>query len=169
MIDLIGPAQSSEEICFYSDASGSKILGYGCIYKDQWIYGQWEAEFMELNKPSIEYLEMFALVAGVFTWEKQLGNRRIVVFCDNEAVVQMINTMTSGCKNCMILLRLLTLNNLQFNRRVAAKYINTKKNFLADSLSRNQLTRFRKLGPHMKKYPDTIHPQLWPMSKLWVY
>ena len=119
------------------------------------------------RKPSIEFLELFALCAGIFTWKESLANCRIVVFCDNQAVVNMINKITSSCKHCMYLLRLLVLNGLKYNRRVWAKYVRSRDNRLSDALSRLQLKRFRKLDPSMAKHPNRIDSQMWPVSKLY--
>ena len=118
-------------------------------------------------KPNIEYLELFALAAGVLTWQEQLRDMQITVFCDNMAVVHMINNITSSSQNCMYLLHILVLNGLKFSRRLRAKYINTKYNFVSDALSRGQMTRFRRLGPHMNQYPDVINNEIWPVSRLW--
>ena len=126
----------------------------------------WGEDFIDKFNPSIEYLELFALVAGVLTWESEevLVNTRITIFCDNMGIVGMINKMTSNCK---ILLRILTLNNLRFNRRITARYVDTKSNFLADALSRNQIKRFKMLGPEMNDSPDKITESMWPISKVW--
>ena len=77
---------------------------------------------MDKHNPNIEYLGLFALVAGVLTWESDeaLVNSRISIVCNNMGVVGMINKMTSSCKHCMVLLRILTLNNLRLNRRITA-------------------------------------------------
>ena len=88
MIDLLGPAKTSEEITFYSDASGS--IGFGCILNTRWLHGTWNKKLLEDKKPSIEYLELFALAAGVITWADSLTNTRIVVFCDNISVVHIL-------------------------------------------------------------------------------
>ena len=171
MIDLLEPSKVSTEICFYSDASASAKLGFGCILDDPWIQEYWSenGNFIEECKPSIEYLELFALVVGLFTWERQLSNCRITVFCDNKSVLSMINNLTSSCKNCMVLIHLMTLNGLQHNRRVTANYVSTKNNYLADSLSHGQITRFHKLRPHMKPEQETICAKLWPLCKLWIH
>ena len=86
---------------------------------------QWEVartrsllDFIKKYDPSIEYLELVALCARIFTWVEQLKDCRIQIFCDNQAVVSMVNNMTLGCKNCMVLLRLLVLHNLYYKRRV---------------------------------------------------
>ena len=114
-----------EQICFYSDASKNGRLGMGCILNDRWIVAEWP-----------ENLELYTLMSGILTWQEELSNNRLTVFCDNMAVVHMINKMTSGSKHCMKLIRVLVLNGLQFNRRLSAKFIDTKSNGIADSLSR---------------------------------
>ena len=168
MIDVLGKFVTSTEIYFYSDASAAANLGFGCLLNKRWIKGDWNAEFMKEHEPSIEYLELFALFAGMITWAKELSNYRIIVFCDNMAVVHMINNLTSSCRNCMLLLRLLVLNSLIFNRRVTVKYVKSADNFLADALSRGQMSHFRRLAPDMAKTPDVIDECIWPLSKLWL-
>ena len=48
--------------------SASKFLGIGGIFGNRWIVTKWGEDFMEKYQPSIEYLELYALVAGVLTW-----------------------------------------------------------------------------------------------------
>ena len=155
------------DIGFYSDASAVVDLGFGRILKDQWIFGRWGIEFMCQEKPSIEFLELFALSAGILTWREQLSNCRIIVHCDNQAVVAMINNISSSCPNCMHLIRKLVLDGLKCNRRVFATYISSKNNGPSDALSRIQLNRFRKIAPKMRLYPDKICEEIWPISKVW--
>ena len=169
MIDLAETIFASE-ISFYSDANGAKNLGFGCILNRRWLFGQWDQQFMVQNSPSIEYLELFALCAGLITWQDQpkLNNCRIVIFCNNQAVVSMVNNITSSCPQCMYLLRLLVFNGLIHNCRVFVKYINTKNNFLADALSCLDLPRFCRLGGNMMNtFPDNVHHSLWPLTKIW--
>ena len=168
MVDL-NKISSVRQLCFYSDASACESLGFGAIFNKKWIFGQWEPNFIKENKPSIEYLELFALRAAVLTWEKEpaLYNAQIVVFCDNEAVVHMINESTSSCANCMYLLRLLVLNSLVNNRRVFAHHVRSKDNGLSNSLSRLQFHHFRKLGPHINVNPCKVSELVWPLSNIW--
>ena len=95
----------ADQIVFYSDASAREDLGFGCILNKSWIFGRWEDGFIDQYKPSIEYLELFALVAGMITWqnEPELNNCRVIMFCDNLAVVAMINNISSSCSQCMYL------------------------------------------------------------------
>ena len=168
MVDLSPQhAKKSVDIGFYSDASAAEDLGFGAVLQEKWLQGFWTKEFVRQANPSIEFLELFALCTGIFAWEEALSEDHFKIHCDNIAVVHMINKLTSSCKNCMFLLRLLTLSNLKFNRKLSAVYINTKLNVLLDALSRNQMSRFRRLGPDMNAKPDPILDPIWPIWKVW--
>ena len=68
----------------------------------------------------------------------------------------------------MYLLRMLMLNNLLYNRVIKVKYISSKENDLADSLSRLDFKRFWRLAQVMtNEQPTPLSSQLWPMSKIW--
>ena len=159
---------NAQEINFYSDSSAKSTFGFGAIFNNNWLFGKWESSFINDCKPSIEFLELFALCAGIFTWEYELRETRIVVFCDNISVVHMVNNLTSSCHQCMKLLRLLTLNNLRHDRCVFVRHVKGKNNQLSDALSRQNLRRFFALAPKtVNPYPDHIHPDLWPLTKIW--
>ena len=133
---------TAEVIDMYSDASRNFELGFGAYCGSEWSYGQWDRSFMEWYEPSIEYLELYALLVGVLKWIKLFQNRRIVLFCDNEAVVHMVNNNSSKCKNCMKLIRILVLECMVQNVRVLARHVGTKDNGKADALSRLDFRRF---------------------------
>ena len=159
----------ADQIVFYSDASAREDLDFGCILNKSWIFGRWEDGFIDQYKPSIEYLKLFALVVGMITWQNkpELNNCRVIMFCDNQVVVAMINNISSSCSQCMYLLRLLVLNGLVHNRRVYATYMTSKNNVLADALSRLDLSHFHKNGKDMNPFPDKIRKEIWPVSRLW--
>ena len=159
----IDPVQTSE-IDMYSDASGK--IGFGAYCQYDWMAGTW-GDFLQF-KPSIEYLELYAVTAGILQWIELFANRRVILFCDNMGVVHMINNPSFKCKNCMILIRLIMLHCMKVNVRVFAKYVNMKDNVLADSLSRADYTRFRKAGPHMCDKLTPIPAAIWPPSSIWL-
>ena len=161
---------TAEQLQFFMDASANPVFGYGAIFGDRWLFGQWEKDFIKTYDPSIEFLELFALCAGVMTWSTlpTLQRKRVVIFCDNISVIYMVNNLTSGCLQCMKLLRLLTLSNLKSDRGVFVRHIEGRKNSLSDALSRQNLTKFFNLAPPtINKYPDNITDQLWPLTKIW--
>ena len=109
--------------------------------------------------PCIEYLEIFALAVGVELWinHDSLRNKRMILFCNNMSVVDMINQSSSSCPNCMVLIRRIVLLNSFHNVRVFAMHIRSAKDILADALSRNQMQRFwRHAPPDMRTQPETL-------------
>ena len=122
--------------------------------------------------PSINYLELYAVTVGIYLWITDYANQQICLFCDNMSVVHMINSGVSKCPNCMVLLRLITLQSLKFNVVVKAKHVQSASNQFADLISRLEYKKFRqlarKLGKKFDRYNTPIPELLWPMSKLWV-
>ena len=159
----------ADEIDMYSDASGR--IGMGAICGDDWVMQMWDTNFINKYKPSIEYLELYAVTAAVLLWINQFRNKRIILFCDNESVVNMINYTTTSCKNCMVLIRIIVLKGLLENIRIFARHVQGVKNDLADSLSRDKLELFFNLcdkkGRKMNKMPHKIPEAIWPMDKIW--
>ena len=159
---------TASKIEMTSDASRSEKLGYGAMCGTSWMYSQWPDNFIKTYKPSIEYLELFALVGGVVNWIHRFKNRRVVLFCDNQSVVHMVNNTTSSCKNCMYLIRVLVLKGLTENVRIFAKYIPSSENTASDHLSRLKLEAFKKLRSDWDDHPTKISEMLWPIEKIWL-
>ena len=157
----------ADQVNFYTDASRNFDLGAGGICMTEWYALRWDKEFMEQNQPSIEYLELYAVLVGVLNWIQKFANRRIIIFCDNISVVYMINRNTSTCKQCLSLIRILVLESMIHNVRIFANYVSSKNNKLADLLSRNKIKQFKKLAGTVTNYPTSIPDRLWPMSKVW--
>ena len=67
MLDLDSRLHATE-IGFATDASANCSLGFGCVFGNNWTFGMWEQGFIKKHSPSIEYLELYALVVGVFTF-----------------------------------------------------------------------------------------------------
>ena len=159
----------ADKIDMYSDASGK--IGMGAICGSAWMYLMWDPVFIEKYQPSIEYLELFAVTAAVLAWIHQFKNRRIILFCDNSSVVNMINLTTTSCKNCMVLVRMIVLKGLLENVRIFARHVEGKKNFYADNLSRDKILYFKFLAKkHGRKFdptPVSIPEGIWPVTKIW--
>ena len=134
----------AEEIGFYTDASRNAFLGCGGICRKSWFCKQWDSEFVLQSEPSIAYLEVYALTAGILLYGQRFANLRIIVHCDNQAIVEMVNNNSSSCINCMVLIRILVLYSMIQNIRIHAVCVNTKDNGISDSLSRLQMDRFKR-------------------------
>ena len=152
----------ADHILMFSDAAKKVGLGYSGVCEDSWMFGVWDEKFLKEKDPSIAYLELYALVATTLNWIHRFANRRVVLFCDNQSVVQIVNKTTSSCKHCMILIKILVLNV-----RVFATYIKSEKNLAADYLSRLKLTEFRWLRKSWDECPMLTLEQLVPITKVW--
>ena len=163
---------SSVEVDFFTDATANPELGVGGICGEDWFVMQWDEQFVRTQKPSINYLELYGLTAGLLLWLVKFKNSSIIIFCDNTSVVHMVNNKTSSCKNCMVLLRIVVLQAMIHNVDVKAEYITSESNIFADSLSRLRYDLFRKYArAHHRvfnKRPAEIPSRLTPMSDIWI-
>ena len=163
-----GLEHSSETLDWYTDASTTR--GCGGYFNSHWFIAEWEHE--KGVSPSINYLELFALTASVLSWGHLVKNKRISIFCDNMSVVHMVNNTTSACRNCMVLLRIITLLGLIHNLKITCKHVIGTTNRYADFLSRLEYKKFRQLarteGKLFDKQSTPMPDLIWPMSKIWI-
>ena len=163
---------NSLDLDWMTDAAKKDDLGCGGHFGSKWFIIQWKDNYIKTYNPSINYLELYALTVSVLLWLKEIRNKRVTIFCDNMSVVHMVNTGVSRCKNCMVLLRIITMECLIQNVKISTKHIRTENNTLADQLSRMRYDKFRKTARKMNKKfenkPEIVPEILWPMSKLWL-
>ena len=76
--------QTAADLNLFTDASGT--LGFGAYFKGAWIMGTWSKE--QLSR-SIQWKELFAIVAAAATWGNKWQRQKIVVYCDNQAIVHV--------------------------------------------------------------------------------
>ena len=159
----------AQDIKFAMDASKNSSLGFGGHCGLEWMQYRW-GNFIKLHNPSIQYLELFALVAGILAWIHKFPNRTVLVKTDNKSVKSMVNRTMSKCRNCMVLVRKLVLHSLIHNVKIRAVYLRSAKNKIADSLSRFQNSRFSKLSRKhgLQLAPTQISEDIWPIEKIWL-
>ena len=159
----------AETTDFHTDASRNFSLGCGGLCQNEWMMLCWD-QFVAKVEPSIEYLELYAVAVGILLWAEKFKNKRFYIFCDNMSVVHMLNNSSSTCKNCMVLIRMITLHSMKLNVRIYAKHVRTEDNGPADALSRIDLIQFHKLTQHknMNEKPCEIPSMLWPIEKIWM-
>ena len=97
MLDIQG-FTTLHQMSFYTDVSAGPELGFGCVYGNTWTFGHWERDFIKVCKPSIAFLELYALCVDILMWQTYLKNCQIIIHCDDQSVVQMVNEMGSKCK-----------------------------------------------------------------------
>ena len=94
---------------------------------------------------------MVPSVIAMMVWGKELYDKMIMLHTDNMAVKHAVNKQTSPCPQIMALLRKLVLICLVRNILIKAVHVPTHDNGIANSLSRVQVDRFRKLAPRAQR------------------
>ena len=159
-----------QDVQFAMDALRNVNLGFRGHCGTSWMQGAWNS-LIKKFQPSIEYLELFALVAGVIAWGERFSNRRILLRSDNLSICYMVNQTTSKCKNCMVLIRKLILHCLIHNIKINVQHLPSCQNGIADSLSRFEMKRFAKITEQnnlvMEESPTPIPDSIWPFDKIW--
>ena len=128
------PSCCSLSLNLYSDAS---TLAFGGTYGRSWIQHLWPAQWKTYN---IAVLEFFAILVLVSVFAPKLVNSNILIFCDNKAVVDIINNQTSKHTQLLAILRSFVLLLLRHNIALIARHIPGARNILSDKLSRLQVT-----------------------------
>ena len=151
---------SSDKLHLYTDAAGS--LGFGAIFGNHWCYGEWPTEWQNRN---ITILEFFPIVLSLYLWGDQLSNHCVLFFTDNEALVYVINKQSCKDASLMHFVRKMVAICLRKNILFRAKHIPGVCNRLADSLSRLQVSAFKRMAPQsMDLHPTTIPSCLLPQN-----
>lgn len=159
---------TAEDLGWYTDSS---FTAWGSYFAGRWSFGIWDditKDMLSDRVISIQFLELFAIAISLEIWGFLIANKRVEGYCDNQAVVHMVNNGTSGCRYCMILIRRITLMAMKHNFRLLLKFVKTDENGIADSLSRLDFDRFRKLAPlTTNKFNDNPQCDIWPIPPKW--
>ena len=139
------------DLDLFTDASGT--IGCGAYFQGNWFHYPWQPHQKLSSRTSIQWQELFAILAATLTWGHLWYRKRIRFFCDNLAVVEAWQNMSAKHPQLLTLLRLLLLHAAQHNFTVNFKHLPGKVNKLADALSRQQFTRFFSLAPQASKEP----------------
>lgn len=157
----------ADEIEFFTDgALDDWRVGVGGCFGNHWFSKTIRTDlYAQTNlKLNIQIVELASILLGLSLWIEKLENKRVVIFCDNESVVFMINKSTSSCRVCMIMLRMITLWSMRFNCRVFCTHLSSEKNWRADKVGEYQF-RMRYTVDFDK---TSLSGELWPIPRKWL-
>ena len=145
------------ELKMGSDASKK---GFGGFLGPDCIAGSFPKDWQSLT---IEALELYPILVLVGTFEERLRDKEVVVACDNLPLVHCLNKMTSRNRQVMALMRLLVLVLMRANATLRAEHIRSHDNWLADVLSRHQVTgewlRRHGMASELTPIPPSLTPE----------
>ena len=131
------------------------------------MHAQWEVKFFKKFNPSIDLLELFALLAGVVTWVPHLTKCSVLFHFDNTPTVHALINKSSDSHQMMILLQFLTLFCMLNNITITAKHISDKTNLICDYLSQFKFQEFHQIKPtDMQPQSTTPSSLVWPISDI---
>ena len=109
----------------------------GPVYKTEWFYEVFTScSKLDIVNTSITWRELYALVRAIATWGDKLCNKRIIMNCDNIAVMYVVNSGSSNDVNIMNLVRSLFYITAHSNLEIRVRHISGSCNILSDALSR---------------------------------
>ena len=159
------PWTPASHLSLYTDAAGGE--GFGAILGNSWCAERWPDSWVQAGlTTNITLLELFPIVVAFVVWERQLRNKQVVLWSDNQAVVQLINNNSARCPRVLALLRRLVRSQLEGNLAVRARHVAGVQNEVADALSRFQWQRFRALAPQADKRGTAIPDDIWRTVEL---
>ena len=140
----------STDMRLFSDACD---IGFGATYGREWIQGRWNTR---QAAQSVDYKELYAILAATLTWGHLWGGRRIVFTTDNKPITKVWDKGTSPSVPIMTLIRPLYHFAARTGFTVSFKHIFGKHNQAADAISRFQMRRFRTVMPEAERLPTPL-------------
>ena len=152
---LQDPPISSDDLRLFTDASD---LGYGCVFENRWIFGQWQAPWRDLD---INVRELFAVWVAIHTWGDNWANKQIIMFTDSSVAKDIWKKGTCKDKQSMKVVRAMFMFAAKRNLNILLQHVPGKNNILADHLSRLQVQQFRQKHPSAEPSPTTVSQAVW--------
>ena len=148
-----GSMKMIENVYEFPMVSDSSFKGFAVYLNEDWAAGVWsDDDFIGVVSPcqhivskpllerfesdNINVLELWPIVVGLRRWAPYLKNRSLIVFTDNTQVMFMLLNGGSVNECCCNWIREIFWLTAIYNIDLIPKYINTKSNLVADTLSR---------------------------------
>lgn len=137
----------------WTDASST---GFGAFDGYEWFSLSYEGSRKWMLNHSINWREMHAAVAALYTWGPQIRNANVIFHIDNTSACNILNKGHSPVPSLMFFARHWFMAVETFNLNVAPVYIPTELNVDADDLSRLRVSEFK------VRNPDASPTPTWP-------
>lgn len=129
LIDMVDPRPRTP---IHTDAC---TIGCGAVYENKFVYFRWN-EWPEADRLHINHKETLAFEVALTTWADKLRNSKVIIHCDNQTAVAVLNRGSSRNECVMASLRRVFWLAAKYNLRLEVVYTPGKSNNLADGASR---------------------------------
>ena len=147
---------ASSDIVVWSDASGS--WGCGAVWGSRWLQLRWDT--LPIASAGIAAKEFFPIIVAAVVWGRFWRGSTVCCYCDNSAVVEVLNRQAAKEEFLCHQLRSLFFISARFDFDIVARHIPGVDNVAADALSRNLMSTFRIQVPSAALLPEPIPPSL---------
>ena len=131
--------QNTADIIVYTDAASTE--GGGIVINEKWCWIKtWKNIFKNL-KTNINFLELYMVVVTIATFAENWSGRRVKFIVDNMPAVEIINARSARSPLMLNLIQIIGLYAIRYRFFLTSDYINTKENTLADTISRNKVSK----------------------------
>ena len=147
---------SSPDVEMWSDASGS--WGCGAVWGSRWLQLRWDT--LPIASAAIAAKEFFPIIVAAVVWGRFWRGSTVCCYCDNVAVVEVLNRQAAKEELLCHQLRSLFFISAKFDFDIVARHTPGVDNVAADALSRNMMSTFRLQVPSAALMPEPIPPSL---------
>ena len=123
----------------------------GFYFRGDWAYSFLPADDPGIAPLHINFKEAFAIFLAARRWGSLWANHHVIIWCNNQAAVAMINKGTAAKPTVMSWLRHLFWLSAIHNFCISAVYIPGVANIRADIISRMHLT------PSLLRFYSCLH------------
>ena len=114
----------------------------------------------DVSNPSIDFLELYALLVVVVIWVPMLMDHVVLFWLDNTPAVYTLINKASSSDHVMLLICYITLFCMTHNIKILAKHIEGTNNKFYDLLSRFKFQEFHLTKPENTRESPSI-PDNW--------
>ena len=111
---------------------------HGGFYNNMWFQGQFPDILLQ-EDTSMALFELYPIVMACALWGHNWTRRRILMNCENESVVYIINKGRSKIPSIMKLVRRMTYLSATPNFTIQARHLRSEENCIADAISCYQI------------------------------
>ena len=134
------------------------------MYGTRWLFSGWREDWAPSLSRHINLRELFAVWAAVFTWGQDWEDREIVIFSDNQSVVDVWRSGTCTDALMMRVIRAIFFRAAKLNLHIILAHVAGVDNTDADMLSRFQVQEFRSRNPQADREPTALLDAAWELS-----
>lgn len=106
--------------------AGGADLGAACCFNGKWSFFQWLTSWaVEVVFRDMTFQEMVPVLLAMRILGKSLANKKVVMWIDNQALVEVLNRQTSKSRRLTHLVRSYVLITMKHNVCFKARYISS--------------------------------------------